>query len=100
MIWFMNRGNIRLQNNGIDIIQKPNENQMSIIKDHILENRGGSYFVDISDKKGNTIKNFSYEYPNVKVSTILNDVNKYFSKLPPPPEGGRSGFGKFKEGNR
>ncbi len=80
MRYFMNKGNIRMQKEGIDLTAKPTDKQLSLIKDHILSNKGGNYFVDISNKEGNTIKSFSYEWPNVKVSSIINDIEKFFKE--------------------
>ena len=84
MVDFINRGNIRAQQEGIDLAKPLTPEQESFVKDHIVRNKGGSYFVDIQNKKGDTTKAFSYEYPNVKVSTILHDINNYFTTKTQP----------------
>lgn len=74
---FVNIGNIRLQPNGIELNQSPTSKQLQIIKQHILNNKGESFFVDIVDHTGHIRKSLTYEWPNVKVSSVINDMKKY-----------------------
>ncbi len=80
MRYFMNKGNIRMQSEGVDLAVKPTVKQLDVIKDHILKNQGGAFFVDISDINGNVIKSFSYEWPNVKVSTIMKNIDDFYKQ--------------------
>lgn len=88
MRYFMNRGNIRMQNSGIDLSVEPTSKQWALIREHIKNNVGDSFYVDISDKHGNTVKSFSYEWPNVKVVNIVNDIDSYYAKLSSKEGGG------------
>lgn len=76
---FVNLGNIRLQPNGIELSKSPTQKQFNVIKQHILNNRGESFFVDIVDSEGFIRKSISLEYPNVSVSKIIDAIKE---KLP------------------
>ena len=76
---FIARGNIRINSNGIDLAVMPTSKQWRVLREHILMNRGESYHVDISNKKGEILASASYEFPEVSVSRIVNDISNMFS---------------------
>lgn len=73
---FVRLGNIRLQPDGIELNQAPTLKQLSVIKQHILNNKGESFFVDIVNRDGTIRKSLTYAYPDIKVSQVINDMKK------------------------
>ena len=81
MNYLVNKGNIRVKENGISLGVKPTEVQLSIARNQIKNSSGESYAVDITDSDGNVIKSLSYEFPNVNAAKIIADINNQFDKL-------------------
>lgn len=79
MIDFMNRGNIRLQSNGIDIsiLNTLTPAQERVLGRHIAKNRG-EYTVDFSDANGNTAD--SKDYPiGTSAAKIIKDIRDFLA---------------------
>lgn len=80
MDFFMNCGNIRLTNNGIDLICEPTEQQVDKLYDYFedLRIREQVIAVDYSNEDGHCVGSTSYDMTNIPVSTIIRDVKGYF----------------------
>lgn len=77
LIEFMNEGNIRLQEYGIDIAVKPNDEQRKVLRD-FFNSLDGEVIVDFSNANGDSIG--SAEYTRGTASArILNDIDSYFN---------------------
>lgn len=77
LIEFMNEGNIRLQEYGIDIAVKPNDEQRKALRD-FFNSLDGEVIVDFSNTNGDSIG--SAEYTRGTASArILNDIDSYFN---------------------
>lgn len=73
---FMNAGNIRIMDTGIDISVEPNEKQISVLRDYIAS-RNGEIYVDFSKEDGSPAGSARYS-KGTSVSRILADINNYF----------------------
>ena len=80
MIDFMNRGNIRLQENGADVsIETPlTDTQKNVLAKQISQVKG-EYFLDVSDAKGYTIVSKEFK-TGTRPSQILAFIEDVFSK--------------------
>ena len=76
----MNCGNIRLTNNGIDLICEPTEQQVDKLYDYFedLRTREQVIAVDYSNEDGHCVGSTSYDMTNIPVSTIIRDIKGYF----------------------
>ena len=82
LIQFMNYGNIRVASNGLDIAQRPTAAQYGMIcayVDYVKELKDKSFYIDISNNKGNVVKNFYYEFPFS--GQVIKDINDYFDMI-------------------
>lgn len=76
MIEFMNLGNIRMQEYGIDISKEPNAKQISVLK-RFFNSLDGEVTVDFSKENGDS--DGSIDYPEgTRADRIINDIKKYF----------------------
>ena len=73
---FMNAGNIRIMDTGIDISVEPNEKQISVLRDYIAS-RNGEIYIDFSKEDGSPAGSARYS-KGTSVSRILADINNYF----------------------
>lgn len=82
MIEFMNLGNIRMQNYGIDIARVPNAAQKTTLR-KFFNSLNGEVTVDLSDADGNTVGSLEYN-KGTGAEKILNDIDSYFKtgKIP------------------
>ena len=82
MICFINYGNIRLMERCFEISKPPTEAQRRIIAQMVRKARNSDYTymsVDISNKTGQVVKTFEYEFPTL--TTILTDIDEYFESI-------------------
>lgn len=88
MDFFMNCGNIRLTNNGIDLICEPNEQQVDKLYDYFedLRTRERVIAVDYSNEDGHCVGSTSYDMTNIPVSTIIRDIKGYFKDYTIPED--------------
>lgn len=79
---FMNAGNVRIMDTGIDISVKPNDKQKSVLRDYIAF-RNGEIYVDFSNEDGSPAGSVQYS-KGTSSSRILADINSYFEngKIP------------------
>lgn len=91
LIEFMNQGNIRLQEYGIDISVMPNEKQVAILK-RFFDRLNGEVTIDFSKADGNNAGSVDYT-EGTKTSKILSDIKKYFDTGEVPE---LSDFDKFR----
>ena len=75
---FMNAGNIRIMDTGIDISVEPNEKQISVLRDYIAS-RNGEIYIDFSKEDGSPAGSARYS-KGTSVSRILADINNYFEE--------------------
>lgn len=73
---FMNAGNIRIMDTGIDISVEPNEKQISVLRDYIAS-RNGEIYVDFSKEDGSPAGSARYS-KGTSGGRILADINNYF----------------------
>lgn len=73
---FMNAGNIRIMDTGIDISVEPNAKQISVLRDYIAS-RNGEIYVDFSKEDGTPAGSARYS-KGTSGSRILADINNYF----------------------
>lgn len=73
---FMNAGNIRIMDTGIDISVEPNAKQTSVLRDYIAS-RNGEIYVDFSKEDGTPTGSARYS-KGTSGSRILADINNYF----------------------
>lgn len=80
MDFFMNCGNIRLTNNGIDLICEPTEQQVDKLYDYFedLRIRERVIAIDYSNEDGHCVGSTSYDMAHIPVSTIIRDIKGYF----------------------
>ena len=90
MDFFMNCGNIRLTNNGVDLICEPTEQQMDKLYDYLddLKTRERLITVDYSNEDGHCIGSTSYDTAYIPVSTIIRDIKGYFKDYIVPKDRG------------
>ncbi len=76
LIAFMNMGNIRLQEYGIDISKAPNEKQIAVLRD-IFSKLNGEVKVDFSNEKGNNIDSVEY-VRGTSAERIIRDIESFY----------------------
>ncbi len=76
LIAFMNMGNIRLQEYGIDISKAPNEKQIAVLRD-IFSKLNGEVKVDFSNEKGNNIDSVEYVM-GTSAERIIRDIESFY----------------------
>lgn len=88
MDFFMNCGNIRLTNNGIDLICEPTEQQVDKLYDYFdnLKTRERVIAVDYSNEDGHCVGSTSYDMAYIPVSTIIRDIKGYFKDYTIPKD--------------
>lgn len=78
MIQFINYGNIRMSENGIELsapLTNLQKKTLSSYLPHMME-----FFVDIADKKGRVIQTFTFHYP-IFIQEISQTIEDYFDTL-------------------
>lgn len=90
MDFFMNCGNIRLTNNGIDLICEPTEQQVDKLYDYFedLRTRERVIAVDYSNEDGHCVGSTNYDMAYIPVSTIIRDIKGYFKDYMIPKDRG------------
>lgn len=90
MDFFMNCGNIRLTNNGIDLICEPTEQQVDKLYDYFedLRTRERVIAVDYSNEDGHCVGSTNYDMAYIPVSTIIRDIKGYFKDYTVPKDRG------------
>jgi hypothetical protein len=78
MMDFVSRGNVRMQENGIELAKPLTDSQKLKVIQHINNNRGESFNIDFQGKDGEVSKSLSYQWPNVKTHKIMQDIESYF----------------------
>lgn len=73
---FMNLGNIRLQNNSMDIIRPMTPEQKTTIAEYINNKPNPDFYVDISNKQGMTVESFHYEI--AQPMQVFFDLENFF----------------------
>ena len=76
MIWFMDRGNIRLMNNGADISECPNAKEWTPFERYLCS-IGGTVYIDLSVKRSGA-RIATLEYQRNEIPFIRNDIIKFF----------------------
>ena len=77
MCQFMNYGNIRVHQSGIDLTQPPNETQKRVLASFICSLP--ELFVDISNVHGINLTSFSYQFP--KAYKVFGDIENFFKQF-------------------
>lgn len=90
MDFFMNCGNIRLTNNGIDLICEPNELQVDKLYDYFedLSLRERIIAIDYSNEDGHCVGSTSYDMKHIPASTLIRDIKEYFKDYTIPEDKG------------
>ena len=78
LIRFMNEGNIRMQEYGIDIAVKPNDAQRPVLL-RFFDSLDGEVSVDFSNTNGDTVGSAEYA-EGTKSKKILADIDGFFDK--------------------
>ncbi len=74
---FLNYGNIRIINDGIDLSCRPTYDQRDLLKYYL---QGVTeFYVDISSHDGQIVKSFVYQYP--RIAEVLADIDGYFDSV-------------------
>ena len=77
LIMFVNYGNIRVQENGMELSRPMTSKQKEVVARAIRGKQ--SFYVDIANRNGIVIKEFGYEFPFI--SDIDCDIREYFDNL-------------------
>lgn len=77
MIQFMNYGNIRMQQNGIDVTQRLTDEQKQVISEFVRQT--DDFYVDISNTDGRVVQSFQYHL--AYAPHIFWDMEAYFNSL-------------------
>lgn len=73
---FMNAGNIRIMDGGIEVSVQPNSQQKTVLRDYIAS-RNGDIYVDFSNEDGSPAGGHRYS-KGTSGSRILSDIENYF----------------------
>ena len=76
LVDFMNRGNIRCQNGGFELSQKPTYEQRETLRRFIAEHNDEPIYVDFAAPDGRTEHSVTYE--GEEPSRILGDISRYY----------------------
>jgi len=82
MIYFINFGNVRLQERSFEISKPLTEKQKPWIAKLIRKQQTSDYTymsVDISNIEGRVVKTFEYEFPSI--NQVFSDIENYFESI-------------------
>ena len=75
MYEFLNMGNIRMTDEGLELSKKPNVKQRAAIREYV-EHYSEGFSVDFADENGKTVGTIDYE--NARAAKVLADIEAYF----------------------
>lgn len=83
LVQFMNYGAIRMLSSGFELIHRPTEKQISVLKRLISQTP--DIYIDISNREGQVVKSFSASN-TFSPGIVMQAINHYFDELENIPE--------------